>query len=194
MPLAPRWGRTLDLAIGQRLEGPSSSTAPASGSTVTPPGGSCVASPARQGSPSALGLTRCDTRSSPRHSTPEFPCGTSKKQPATPTRAPPCATTEAASLSTVTPPTLWPHLSPAPRAERHRFGVRAREHVGARAPDRAICARQSDVASGCSERGSADRDGCGLSQAVVHRAGLLVDWGGSEPTHRRARRACPVRS
>src|SRR5437764_7335474 len=47
MPLAPRVGRTLDLAIGQRLEGPSSSTAPASGSTVTPPGGSCVASPAR---------------------------------------------------------------------------------------------------------------------------------------------------
>src|SRR2546430_11872479 len=120
-------------------------------------------------------------RSLPPPSTPEYPCVTSKKRPATPTRAPPCATTEDASLSTVTPPTSLPRSLPAPRAEPHRSGVRARRPVGARAPDRAICARQSGVASGCSERGSADRGGGGLSQAVVHRAGLLLALGGSEP-------------
>jgi hypothetical protein len=73
---------------------------------------------------------------------------TSKKQPAMPTRAPRCATTEDASLSTVTPATSLPRSSLAPRVDADRSGVRAPRPVGARAPDRAIGA-------GCDEgRGS----------------------------------------
>jgi len=50
-----------------------------------------------RGSPSALGRTRCDTRSSPPRWTPEFLCATSKKPLATLTRARRCATTEDAN-------------------------------------------------------------------------------------------------
>src|SRR5262249_19826915 len=115
-------------------------TVPGNASTDMPPHGSCAASPDGRGSPSASVLTPCDTPSLLLRSTPEFPCGTSKKRPATPTRAPPCSTTEDANLSTVTPPTSWPRSSPAPRADLYRSGVRAQAHVGARAPDRAFCA------------------------------------------------------
>jgi integrase len=96
-PLAPRVARTVDLAIGERIEGPISSTAPGSDSTVMLPVGSCVESPDRQGSPSASGPTRCGTRSSPLRSTPVSRCATSKKQPAPLIPARPCATTDDAN-------------------------------------------------------------------------------------------------
>src|SRR5262249_53915842 len=120
-----------------------SSTAPGSGSAVMLPEGSCVASPPKRGSPRAAGRTRRGTRLLLLRPMPEFPCGTSKKQPATLIRAPPCATTEDANLSIVTPPTSWPHLSLAPRAELHRSGVRAGERVGTRTPDRIGMPRRS---------------------------------------------------
>src|SRR5262249_15673402 len=70
-------------------------------------------------------------------------------------------TTEDANLSTDMPPISWRRSSPAPRAEPHRSGVRAREHVGARAPDRAICASLSagDSVLG----GPTEREGISLS-------------------------------
>jgi integrase/recombinase XerD len=40
IPLAPRTARVIDLAIGERTEGPSSSLRPAAGWTGTAPGGS----------------------------------------------------------------------------------------------------------------------------------------------------------
>jgi Phage integrase, N-terminal SAM-like domain len=95
----------------------SSSAPTVHGSTVTPPGGSCAASPDGPGSPSASGHTRSVTRSSPLPSTPAFHSATSKKPPATPTPEPPCATTGPESHSTGTPPTSWPHSSPAPAAD-----------------------------------------------------------------------------
>ena len=140
MPLAPRVARVLDLAIGERLEGPIFvDGAGVNDSSVMPPVGSYGGSPDTRGSRSASGLTRCATPSSPPRSTPEFHCVTSKKQPATPIPAPPCATTEDANPLIVTPPTSWPRSSPVPRGNP-RSGVRAPESVGARAPDRAICA------------------------------------------------------
>ncbi len=120
MPLAPRVARVLDLAIGERLEARYSWTAPVTDSTVMPPGGSCVVSPETRGSASASGLTRCATLSSRLRSMPEFHCVTSKKQPATPTRAPPCATTEDGNPWIATPPTSWPRSLPAPRVEPDR--------------------------------------------------------------------------
>ena len=118
VPLAPAHGpghrpggrRTLrgaDLRRSQRADG----------STVTPPVGSCAASPAGPGSPSGWDRTRSATRSSPPRSTPAFRSVMSKKPPATPIRAPPCATTGPGCRSTGTPPTSWPRSWPAPAAD-----------------------------------------------------------------------------
>jgi integrase len=79
MPLAPRVAWALDLAIGERLEGPI--FVDSAGERLDrhgAPGGSSVASPDKRESPNASGLTRCDTRSSPPHWTPEFPARRSR--------------------------------------------------------------------------------------------------------------------
>jgi integrase/recombinase XerD len=52
IPLAPRTARAIDLAIGERCEGPIFLTRPVPGWTGTAPGGSSARSPARQASPS----------------------------------------------------------------------------------------------------------------------------------------------
>jgi hypothetical protein len=46
-PLAPPTARAIDLAVAERCEGPSSSAPLVNGSIVTPPAGSCAASPDR---------------------------------------------------------------------------------------------------------------------------------------------------
>ena len=66
IPLAPRTARALDLAIGERTEGPRTG----GGWTGTAPGGSSARPPAAPGSPRTSRLTRCGTRSSP----PQFRC------------------------------------------------------------------------------------------------------------------------
>ena len=78
----------------------SSSAATAHDSTVTPPGGSCGASPAVPGSTSRSGRIPCATRSSSLVSMPECPSATSKKPRATPTREPQCDMTGRGSRST----------------------------------------------------------------------------------------------
>ena len=65
MPLAPRVARAIDLAVGERSTGRSSSTPTGNGSIGTPLGGSCAASPAGPGSASGSDRTRCVTPSSP---------------------------------------------------------------------------------------------------------------------------------
>jgi integrase/recombinase XerD len=65
IPLAPRTARAIDLAIGERCEGPVFLTLPVSGWTGTAPGGSSAASPAAPGSARTSGRTRCGTPSSP---------------------------------------------------------------------------------------------------------------------------------
>jgi integrase len=147
MPLAPRVAgpSTSRSAIVSRAR--SSWTARVNDSTVMPPGGLSAASPDKAGSASASGLTPCGMPSLLLRWTPAFRCVTSKKQPAMPTRAPRCATTEDASLSTVTPPTSLPRSSLAPRVYADRSGVRAPRPVGARAPDRAICVLACEAAA-----------------------------------------------
>jgi len=108
IPLAPRTARAIDLAVAERVDGP----------IFYGPDGLRLEWPAAPGSPSRSGRTRCDTRSSPPPSTPEFRCARSRKPPRTPTRAPRCATTVPAAASTGTPPTSSPPTSPEPPGKR----------------------------------------------------------------------------
>jgi hypothetical protein len=138
VPLAPRTARAIDLAVGERCEGPIFTGA--DGGQLLDrhaAAGSCGASPAERGSLSASGPTRCAMRSSPPRSMPVCPCVMSKKPPVIPTRAPPCATTELASRSTDTPPTSSPRSSPALLADTQDLSP-----LGSRrtAPERAFCA------------------------------------------------------
>ena len=93
IPLAPRTARAIDLAIGERCEGPVFLARTAGGWTGTAPGGSSAASPAGLGSPRTSGRTRCGMRSSPPPWTPAYRCATSRKPPPTPTPEPPCGMT-----------------------------------------------------------------------------------------------------
>ena len=111
IPLAPRTARAIDLAVGERIEGP----------IFLPP--TAAPGPARRrpivrrvarraGITNLSAPTPCDTRSSPPPSTPACLYVTSKKPPPTPTRAPPCDTTGPEPASTGTPLTSSPRSSP----------------------------------------------------------------------------------
>ena len=64
IPLAPRTARAIDLAIGERCEGPIFTTRPGSGWTGTAPGGSSAGSPAAPAWPRKSARTPCATHSS----------------------------------------------------------------------------------------------------------------------------------
>jgi hypothetical protein len=115
IPLAPRTARAIDLAIGERTSGPLFTAAEDGDWTGTAPPGSSAGSPAAPRSPSTSARTRCGTRSSPPVSTPGFPCGTCRRPPRTPTRAPLCATTGHGPAWTAMPPTSSPPTSPGQR-------------------------------------------------------------------------------
>jgi integrase len=110
IPLAPRTARAIDLAIGERTEGPLAG----GGWTGTAPPGSSAASPAAPRSPRTSARTHSGTRSPP-PSTPGSRCATCRRPPRTPTRAPPCTTTGHAPAWTGTPPTSSPPTSPEQR-------------------------------------------------------------------------------
>ena len=129
IPLAPRTARAIDLAIGERLDGPI---------FLRPDGHRmdrhCASRIVRRvtrraGVDKPIGRTPCGTPSSPPPSTPASRYATSKKPPPTPTREPPCATTEPEAPSTGTPPTSSPPTSPAPLNS-------ASPHAGRDADDR----------------------------------------------------------
>ena len=117
MPLAPRVARAIDLAVGERLDGPIFVDNEGQRLDRHAAGGSCDASPAAPRSANGSDRTPCDTPSSPPPWTPACHCVTCKKRPVTPTRARQCVMTGAGSPSTGTPLTSSPPSSPAPPAD-----------------------------------------------------------------------------
>jgi integrase/recombinase XerD len=89
VPLAPRTARAIDLAIGERSEGPVFRRGDGQRLDRHCAGRSCAGWPAVPGSPSRSGRTRCGTRSSLPRWTPGSRCGTCRKPPRTPIPGPP---------------------------------------------------------------------------------------------------------
>jgi integrase/recombinase XerD len=89
IPLAPRTARAIDLAAGERSDGPLFVAADGRRLDRHVPRGSSAGPPAARGSPSRSAPTRCGTRSSPRRWTPGCRCGMSRKPPRTPIPGPP---------------------------------------------------------------------------------------------------------
>ena len=114
IPLAPRTARAIDLAIGERCEGPIFLTA--EGRRLDRHGAGRIVRRVAlaPGSPSLSGRTRCGTRSSPPPSMPGCRYGTSRKPHRTPTRGPPCGRTGSGPPWTGTPLTSSPRSSPEP--------------------------------------------------------------------------------
>src|SRR5215471_18169772 len=117
IPLAPRTARAIDLAVGERSEGPVFLTF--DGQRLDRHGAArIVRRIARSaGITKPVGRTRCVIRSSPPPSTPESRFATCRKPPPTPTHARRCATTGPAAASTGTPPTSSPPTLPEPRGK-----------------------------------------------------------------------------
>src|SRR5690242_11582601 len=92
IPLAPRTARAIDLATGERTEGPLFFAG--NGRRLDRHGAARIVrrSPAVPRSPSTSARIRSGTRSSPPPSTPGFPYGTCGRPPRTPTRGRRCAT------------------------------------------------------------------------------------------------------
>jgi integrase/recombinase XerD len=88
IPLAPRTARAIDLATGERCDGPIFLTGDGNGWTGTEPGGSYARSRAAPGSASPSARTRSGTRSSPPRWMPGCRCATSRRPPPMLTRAP----------------------------------------------------------------------------------------------------------
>jgi len=105
IPLAPRTARAIDLAIGERTDGPIFLSFDGRRLDRHGAAGSSAGPPAAPGSPNRSGRIRCATRSSPRRSMPGFRCGTYKKPPPMPTRGPRSATTAPGGPWTGTLPT-----------------------------------------------------------------------------------------
>src|SRR6185312_7833360 len=110
----------------------------ADGWTGTALGGSSAGSPAAPGSPSRLGRTPCGTRSSPPRCTLGSRYEMCRKLPPTLIPGPPCDTTAPAAVSTGTPPTLSPLMSPVPPGNTPRgpsaWPAPARQRPPAAAP------------------------------------------------------------
>jgi len=109
IPLAPRTARAIDLAIGERTDGPMFLAADAGGWTGTAPGGSSARSPATPASARPSRLIRSGTRSSRLRWMPGSRCATCRRPPRTPIHAPRCGTTGPAAAWTGTPRTSSPH-------------------------------------------------------------------------------------
>jgi site-specific recombinase XerD len=135
IPLAPRTARAIDLAVGERREGPIFLANNGERLDRHAAGRIVRRIACRAGITKRVGPPPCAMRSSPPPSTPAFSCTMSKRPPATPTREPRCATTEPASPSTATPPTSSPPSSPAPPDNHDNLPARDRRT----APERAIC-------------------------------------------------------
>jgi integrase/recombinase XerD len=127
MPLAPRVARAIDLAVGERLDGPIFIDT-AGRRLDRHAAGRVVRRVARRAEiGKRVGPHTLRQPSSPPPWMPASRCATCKKRPATPTHAQQCATTGAASHSTGTVPTSSPHSSPAhPADTRLMFGAAAR--------------------------------------------------------------------
>ena len=134
IPLAPRTARAIDLAIGERLEGPIFLDTHGECLDRHAAGRMCGDSPAEPGSTGPSDPAPSATPSSPPPTTPAYRSVTREKPPATPTPGPPCATTEPASHSTATPPTSSPPSSPEPHGSQHHHGNPAAPILARRDP------------------------------------------------------------
>jgi len=105
IPLAPRTARAIDLAIGERCEGPSSSGRTGTASTATARGGSSAGWHGAPASPSPSVPTPSGMPLSPPPWMLACRSQTSRRHRRTPIRARRCATTGPGSRWTATPPT-----------------------------------------------------------------------------------------
>ena len=141
IPLAPRTARAMDLAIGERTDGPV--LLAVDGRRLDRHGaGRVVRKVARRagiGKP-VTPHTRSDTHSSPPRSMPGSRCATYKRPPRTLIREPRCGTTGPAAASTGTPPTSSPPTSQAPPGNGHQL------EQTLPGGHRSLAARQSPVA------------------------------------------------
>jgi hypothetical protein len=114
IPLAPRTARAIDLAVGERADGPIFLTP--GGQRLDRHGAARVVRrvASRAGITKPVGPHPCGTPSLPPPSTPEFPCGTCRKRPRMPIRAPRCAMTGPAAALTDMPPISSPPTLPEP--------------------------------------------------------------------------------
>jgi integrase len=114
IPLAPRTARAIDLAIGERTEGPVFLAA--DGRRLDRHGAGRVVreAAAAPGSARPSHLTRCATRSSPPRLMPGSRCGTCRRPPRMLIRAPRCGMTGPAAAWTGTRPTSSPLMSREP--------------------------------------------------------------------------------
>ena len=152
IPLAPRTARAVDLAIGERTDGPVF-LAGDRGWTGTVPAGSSAGSPAAPGSPSRSPRTRCGTRSSPPRWMPGSRCATCRKPPPMRTRGPRCDMTGPAAAWTGTRPTLSPPTSQAqPDSPRQRAAVPPGGHHRQADSPNALRASSSNTAPPSAER------------------------------------------
>jgi len=121
IPLAPRTARAIDLATGERTDGPIFLAA--DGRRLDRHGaGRIIRKVARRaGIAKAVTLTRSDTRSSPPRWMPGSHCATSKKPPLMLIRGPQCDMTAPAAAWTGMRPTSSPHTSLAPPGNLHRL-------------------------------------------------------------------------
>ena len=117
VPLAPRTARAIDLAIGERSEGPM--FLGPDGDRLDRHGAARIVRRVarRAGIAKPIGPHTSGMPSSPPPWTQACRCGTYRRRRRTPTPAPPCATTGPGCRSTATPPTWWLPSLPAPAAE-----------------------------------------------------------------------------
>jgi integrase/recombinase XerD len=112
IPIVPRTARTIDLARGERTDGPLLLRSDGARLDGEPPIDGSGRWPVEPASDRFI-PTCCGPRSSWRRSTPASRCATCSSLPDTPIPAPPRSTTGAAPTSTTTPPTSYPPSSPA---------------------------------------------------------------------------------
>jgi hypothetical protein len=130
IPLAPRTARAIDLAIGERAEGPFFVTGDGRRLDRHCAGRIVRRIARRAGIAKLVGRTRCATHSSPPPSMLESRYATYRKPPHTPTRAPPCATTELEPRSTDMPPISLPPTSPEPPGKKRAARPTGRNRPG----------------------------------------------------------------
>ncbi|HEX2273099.1 MAG TPA: tyrosine-type recombinase/integrase, partial [Acidimicrobiales bacterium] len=136
VPLAPRTSRALDLYVGDRTTGPIFLGEKGGRMDRYAADRTVKRLAAERGSPSESVPTASGIPSSPPPSTPACRCETCRRQPATPIRGPPCATTGVGNLSIAMRPTSWRRSWPAPHGKastacRYRAGITApRDETG----------------------------------------------------------------
>jgi hypothetical protein len=152
IPLAPRTARAIDLAIGERLEGPIFLTA--EGHRLDRHGAARIVRRAASwaGIVKRVGPTRCDTPSSPLRWMPGCRCAMCRKPPRMLIHAPPCAMTAPAPRWTGMRPILSLPMSP------EQPGSLPITHSGGAGGERLVVTRRLAGVQGCHAPAQFGRD------------------------------------